>query len=183
MEQSNLQANRSLRNLYFVRTFVQLAWAALVFGSLNHPAWTAVLLVAYPLWDVACTLYDIKTSGATAGSRTRLANLVFGLVTALAIALTVSTRPSYAIAAFGVWALVAGALQLVSGLKRRRQLGGQWAMILSGAQSCLAGVAFVLGGLNSKLHAKDLGGYAIFGAIYFCIAGVLLARKLAREFS
>jgi hypothetical protein len=88
---------------------------------------------------------------------------------------------SYAIAAFGAWALVAGALQLISGLVRRRQLGGQWAMILSGAQSCLAGVAFVLGGLSRKLHAKDLGGYAIFGAIYFCIAGVLLARKLTRS--
>ena len=181
MENSDLQASRSLRNLYFVRTFVQLAWAALVFGSLNHPAYTAALLVAYPLWDVACTLYDMKTSGATAGSRTRFANLVFGLVTALLIALTVSTRPSYAIAAFGVWALVAGALQLVSGLIRRRQLGGQWAMILSGTQSSIAGVAFVLGGLSNKLHAKDLGGYAIFGAIYFCIAAVLLARRLARE--
>src|ERR1700743_3056534 len=176
MEKSNLQASHALRNLYFVRTFVQLAWAALVFGSLNHPAYTAALLVAYPLWDVACTLYDMKTSGATAGSRTRLANLVFALVTALLIALTVSTRPSYAIAAFGVWALVAGALQLVSGLIRRRQLGGQWAMILSGAQSSVAGVAFVLGGLSNKLHAKDLGGYAIFGAIYFCIVDVFLPR-------
>jgi hypothetical protein len=54
-------------------------------------------------------------------------------------------------------------------------------MILSGAQSSVAGVAFVLGGLSNKLHAKDLGGYAIFGAIYFCIAAVLLARRLATE--
>jgi hypothetical protein len=30
------------------------------------------------------------------------------------------------------------------------------------------------------LHAKDVGGYAIFGANYFCLAGVLLARKLTR---
>jgi hypothetical protein len=36
------------------------------------------------------------------------------------------------------------------------------------------------GGPEHKLHAKDVGSYAIFGAIYFCLAGVLLARKLAR---
>jgi ABC-type antimicrobial peptide transport system permease subunit len=60
-------------------------------------------------------------------------------------------------------------------------MGGLWAMILTGAQSCVAGIAFTLGGLSNKLHAKDLAGYAIFGAIYFCLAGVLLARKLTRR--
>jgi hypothetical protein len=51
-------------------------------------------------------------------------------------------------------------------------------MILSGAQSTAAGIAFVLGGLSGKLHTKDMGGYAIFGAIYFLIGGILLSRKL-----
>jgi hypothetical protein len=182
MEHSTFQTSGSLRNLYFVRTVVQLAWAGLVFGSLDRPALTAILLVAYPLWDVACTLYDLKISGDTTGPKTnRLANVAFGLLTALAIALTISAHPAYAIAAFGVWALVAGALQLVTGLARRRQLGGQWAMILSGAQSSIAGISFVLGGLSGKLHPKDLAGYAIFGAVYFCIAGTLLARRLTTQ--
>jgi hypothetical protein len=179
MQDATIQDRRSLRNLYFVRTFVQLGWAALVFGLLNQPNWIAVLLVAYPLWDVACTLYDLKLPDKVHPSRTyQFLNMIAGVATALAIALTVSARPSFAIAAFGVWALVAGALQLVSGLLRRRQIGGQWAMILSGAQSCAAGIAFTIGGLSDKLHAKDLAGYAIFGALYFCLAGVLLARKL-----
>ena len=56
-------------------------------------------------------------------------------------------------------------------------------MILSGIQSTAAGLAFGLGGLNGKFHAKDLGGYAIFGAIYFLIAGILLSRKLSQESS
>jgi len=80
---------------------------------------------------------------------------------------------------FGAWALGAGLLQLIAGLIRRKKLGGQWAMILSGTQSTAAGVAFVLGGLGGKLHTKDMGGYAIFGAIYFLIGGVLLSRKLS----
>ena len=41
-----------------------------------------------------------------------------------------------------------------------------------------AGVAFGLGGLQGKFHTKDLGGYAIFGAFYFLIGGILLNRKL-----
>ena len=53
-------------------------------------------------------------------------------------------------------------------------------MILSGAQSTAAGIAFVLGGLGGKFHTKDMGGYAIFGAIYFLIGGILLSRKLSQ---
>ena len=71
-------------------------------------------------------------------------------------------------------------LQFVAGFIRRKQLGGQRAMILSGAQSTVAGIAFVLGGLGGKLHTKDMGGYAIFGAIYFLIGGILLSRKISQ---
>ncbi len=53
-------------------------------------------------------------------------------------------------------------------------------MILSGLQSTAAGVALGLGGLNGTVHAKNLGGYAIFGAAYFLIGGILLSRKLPR---
>jgi hypothetical protein len=44
----------------------------------------------------------------------------------------------------------------------------------------VAGAAFGFGGLHGKFHAKDLGGYAIFGAVYFLIAGILLSRKLSK---
>ena len=172
---------RSLRNLYFTRTVVQLSWAALLAMTAVRPHASAALLIFYPLWDVACTLYDLKTSGRAESARTpQIFNALLGLITAVTIGLTVSTQPGYSIAAFGVWALVAGVFQLLSGLIRRKALGGQWAMILSGAQSTLAGAAFVLGGLSGKFHAKDLGGYAVFGGVYFLIAGVLLSRKLSQ---
>jgi uncharacterized membrane protein HdeD (DUF308 family) len=139
------------------------------------------LLIAYPLWDVACTLYDLRTSRPTGSARTsQVINALLGSATALGIALTVFSKPAYSIAIFGAWALGAGLLQLFAGLIRRKQFGGQWAMILSGAQSTAAGIAFVLGGLGGKLHTKDMGGYAIFGAIYFLIAGILLSRRLLR---
>jgi hypothetical protein len=54
-------------------------------------------------------------------------------------------------------------------------------MILSGLQSAAAGVAFVLGGLHDKTPIKDLGGDAIFGVVYFLIAGFLMHRKLSQN--
>lgn len=173
-------SNRSLRNLYFTRTLFQIVWAScLILTAPSQPRLAAILLILYPLWDVACTLYDLNTSMQAGLARTsQTINVVFGVATALGIALTVFDQTAYAIAIFGGWALGAGLLQLLIGLIRRSQLGGQWPMILSGAQSTLAGVAFLLGGLSGKLQIKDLGGYAIFGAIYFLIGAILLHRKL-----
>lgn len=181
--QTNLtDSARSLRNLYFIRTAFQAIWATAVLSTaLTHPPVASILLIAYPLWDVACTLYDLNNSRPDGSARTsQVINAILGSGTALGIALTVFRTPAYSIAIFGAWALGAGLLQLVAGLIRRKQLGGQWAMILSGLQSSAAGIAFVLGGLSGKFHAKDMGGYAIFGAVYFLIGGILLSRKLSQ---
>ena len=176
------ESARSLRNLYFVRTVFQMVWAAAVLSTAGtQPQIASSLLIAYPLWDVACTLYDLRASHPTGSAWTsQVIIALLGSATALGMALTVFSKPAYSIAIFGAWALGAGLLQLVAGLIRRKQLGGQWAMILSGAQSTAAGVAFVLGGLGGKFHTKDMGGYAIFGAIYFLIGGILLSRKLSQ---
>jgi hypothetical protein len=177
MTTQNLPAARNLRNLYFVRTIVQVIWAAIVIGfALENPTLGATLLILYPLWDVACTLYDLKASSISA--TTQYVNAVVGVITAIAIGFTAYSHIQYAVTIFGVWALVAGLLQLVAGIVRKQRLGGQWAMILSGAQSTLAGVAFTLGGLGDKLHLKDLAGYAVFGAVYFLVAGILLNRRM-----
>lgn len=171
-------ATRSLRNLYFTRTVVQLAWAAAVIGSAaKNPTLAATLLILYPLWDVACTLYDLQNTAGSDSVKTQYLNVAAGIITAVGVGLTAYSHPQYAVAIFGGWAFAAGILQLAVGILRRRSLGGQWPMILSGAQSLIAGVAFVLGGLSGKLQFKDLGGYAVFGAVYFLIAGILLSRK------
>ncbi len=158
MQTHSTESARSLRNLYFVRTAFQVLWAAAVLSTaLSQPLVASILLIAYPLWDVACTVYDLAASRPTGDARTsQVINALLGVATAFGIALTVFSKPAYAIAIFGAWALGAGLLQLIAGLIRRKQLGGQWAMILSGAQSTVAGIAFVLGGLGGKLHAYGL---------------------------
>ena len=182
MQNHAFESARCLRNLYFVRTVFQVIWAAAVLSTAStQPYIASILLIVYPSWDVACTLFDLMSSRPVGVARiSQIINAVLGSATTLGIGLTVYREPAYSIAIFGAWALGAGLLQLVAGLIRRKQLGGQWAMILSGAQSAAAGVAFVLGGLGGKFHAKDMGGYAIFGAIYFLVGGILLSRKLLR---
>ncbi len=182
MKTTTLESARSLRKLYFTRTLFQVLWAGGVIASaIAEPAIAAVLVIVYPLWDVACTVYDLKTSALDGSARTsQIVNAVLGIVTAIGVAFTAFGQPAYAVGIFGAWAFGAGLLQLATGLIRRKQLGGQWAMILSGLQSMAAGAAFGLGGLQGKFHAKDLGGYAIFGAFYFLIGGILLSRKLSR---
>ena len=183
METILLDSTRSLRNLYFARTAFQAVWAAVVISTaMKQPLVAAVLFFLYPLWDVACTLYDLNTFSKSGASRTsQIINALLGVGAAIGIGLTVFRQPIYSVAVFGVWAFGAGLLQMVVGLIRRKQVGGgQWAMILSGAQSMIAGVAYFLGGLYDKRHIKDVGGYATFGALYFLIGGVLLTRKLSK---
>ena len=183
MEIISLNPTRSLRNLYFVRTTFQVVWAgSVIMPAIKPPLLAAVLFLLYPLWDVACTVYDLNTFSKSGSSRTsQIINTVLGVAAAIGIGLTVFHTPIYAVAIFGVWAFGAGVLQLVAGLIRRKELGsGQWSMILSGAQSALAGIAFTVLGLHDKRHIGDVGGYAIFGALYFLIGGLLLTRKLSK---
>ncbi|SNS24904.1 hypothetical protein SAMN05421770_101178 [Granulicella rosea] len=181
---SEMQQARSLRNLYFTRTGVQLLWAGVVIATAaSNPPLAAGLLILYPLWDVACTVYDLRSAARSSqGTPTaQYINAALGTLTAIAITLTAFKSPQQAVVAFGAWAFAAGLAQLAVGIVRRKQLGGQWAMILSGLQSAGAGVAFILGGLHDKVHIKDLGGYAVFGGVYFLIAGYLMHRKLSRS--
>jgi uncharacterized membrane protein HdeD (DUF308 family) len=174
----------SLRNLYFTRTAVQLLWAGIVLATAaGNPVLASGLLILYPLWDVACTVYDLRSSTRSNSlpPTAQYVNAALGTLAAIGIALTAFNTPQKAVVTFGAWAFAAGLAQLAVGIARRKQLGGQWAMILSGLQSAAAGVAFILGGLHDKTHIKDLGGYAIFGGVYFLIAGFLMHRKLSRS--
>jgi hypothetical protein len=62
MDTISLDSTRSLRNLYFVRTAFQAVWAATVITTaIKQPLIAAVLFLLYPLWDVACTVYDLNS--------------------------------------------------------------------------------------------------------------------------
>ncbi|WP_207770592.1 hypothetical protein [Frankia canadensis] len=58
----------------------------------------------------------------------------------------------------------------------RRDLGGQWAMIASGAISTLAGISFLLQAATSHPSLRNLAGYALLGGIFFLVSALRLGR-------
>jgi uncharacterized membrane protein HdeD (DUF308 family) len=81
---------------------------------------------------------------------------------------------------FGVWALVAGAAQLVVVLRRRAQLGNQWPLLLANGVSVLAGIVFIIGSTADDPKLRMLAIYAATGGVEFVIEAWLLARRRRR---
>ncbi len=83
---------------------------------------------------------------------------------------------------FGVWAVLSGLFQLLTGVRRWKSYGAQWAMILSGAQSGLAGVHMLGKAAGAApVSIGDIAPYAAFGAFYFVISAVSLTISDARR--
>ena len=173
METISLDSTRSLRNLYFVRTAFQVVWAAGHHHRDEQPQVAAVLFLLYPLWDVACTVYDLNTFRSRGSSRTsQIINAVLGVAAAIGIGLTVFQASN--LCGRNLWLM--GVRRRCPPTRRRphspQRVGGRpMGMILSGAQSIPCRRSYFLGGLNEKRHIKDVGGYAVFGALYFLIGG------------
>lgn len=167
----------ALRRLYFVRFGFAIAWAgALALTAASLTPISIALLVVYPLFDAAAAVVDFRTSDPT-GPRTELrVNLALSVATAVALAVAVTSGIPAALITWGVWAITAGAVQLAVAVRRRR-LGGQWAMILSGGISTLAGTGFILMASGPDAALTGLAGYATVGGVFFLISAIRLGRN------
>jgi uncharacterized membrane protein HdeD (DUF308 family) len=162
----------ALRRLYFARFGFAVVWAgvlALTASELNVAA--GVLLVLYPLVDVAAAVVDSRASGA----RALVLNIVISSLAALGLALAATSGIPAALRVWGAWAVLAGIVQLIVALRRRR-LGGQWAMILSGGISVLAGASFIAMASRDDASLTSLAGYAVLGGVFFAISAIRLGR-------
>jgi len=130
-----------------------------------------VLLVVYPLVDVAAAVVDARASGA----RELVLNIVISSLAALGLALAATSGIPAALRVWGAWAVLAGIVQLIVALRRRR-LGGQWAMILSGGISVLAGASFIAMASRDDASLTSLAGYAVLGGVFFLISAIRLGR-------
>jgi uncharacterized membrane protein HdeD (DUF308 family) len=162
----------ALRRLYFVRFGFALVWAALLFTTASDIGpLSATLLVLYPLFDVAAAVVDARSSRTTA----LYANIAISTLAAIGLAIACASGIPAALRVWGAWALLAGLVQLIVGLSRRR-LGGQWAMIISGGISVLAGTSFIVQAGADNASLKNLAGYALLGGIFFLISALRLGR-------
>ena len=166
----------NLTRYYLVRAIIGAVWvvAAVTIGRSNATA-AALLLVSYPAWDALANWFDARGSGGLRTNPTQAFNIAVSLVAAIAVAVALQLSMNVVLAVFGTWATAAGLAQLIAGIGRWRMFGAQWAMILSGAQSMLAGVFFVTqAGLAKIPTIVDVIPYAAFGAFYFLVSAALL---------
>ena len=161
-----------LRRLYCVRAGFAVVWAVLLGVTASDLGVAAgVLLVIYPLFDVAAAVVDFRSSRA----RELVLNIVISSLAAVGLALAATSGIPAVLRVFGAWAVISGVVQLIVAVRRRR-LGGQAAMILSGGLSAVVGASFVVMAAKDNPMLAGVAGYAVGGAVFFLISAVRLGR-------
>jgi uncharacterized membrane protein HdeD (DUF308 family) len=166
----------ALRRLYFIRFAFAIVWALVMITIADHLGPPAViLLVLYPLFDVAAAVVDARASRGTRSPALLYANIAVSLLAAIGLAVAGASGIPAVLRVWGAWAVVAGLIQLIVGVTRRG-MGGQWPMIISGGISVLAGGSFIAGAAADDPTLTNAIGYAIPGAVFFLISALRLGR-------
>ncbi|MFA5956714.1 DUF308 domain-containing protein [Hyphomicrobium sp.] len=170
---------RWLTQYYFFRAAFSVLWVTLALSIGRHDATVAaVLLTVYPAWDAVANYIDAARSGGLAQNRTQSVNVVVSLATTIAVVVALQTGMNQVLGVFGAWAILAGLLQLATAIRRWKSYGAQWAMVLSGAQSALAGGFFIAqANMPEAPSIGNIAGYAGVGALYFLISAVWLITR------
>ena len=165
-----------LRNLYLVRFGFAILWAVLfaITASTINVA-SAILLLVYPLFDVAAAVVDFRSSGAARLAVPLRINMALSALATVGLAVAAGSGFPAVLRVWGAWAITAGIVQLVVAIGRRR-MGGQWAMIASGAISAVAGTTFVIQAGRPDPSLASLAGYATLGGIFFLVSALRLRR-------
>jgi uncharacterized membrane protein HdeD (DUF308 family) len=187
---SNNQTSRAprgndqwLKLYYFTRAAFSVLWvaAALTIGQHSF-AVAAALLVLYPAWDALANVIDAARSGGLAVNRSQAINVAASSVMTIAVIVALTMSMNWVLGAFGLWAIFSGLLQLGTAVRRWKTSGGQWAMILSGGQSALAGALFIFQAqMPQEPSISTVAGYAGVGAFYFLVSAIWLSIALSRR--
>ena len=171
-----------LKSYYFTRFAVSTAWVLVAFTvAKTTPPLAAIMLVVYPAWDALANFVDAQRTGGLNRNKTQLLNFVISIITTVAVAIVLGKSMNTVLAVFGVWAVLAGLFQLATAVRRWKS-GAQWAMVLSGAQSALAGIFFVkMADSAATIDITNVAPYAAFGAFYFLVSAIWLTVSDARR--
>ncbi|WP_314172253.1 hypothetical protein [Streptomyces winkii] len=167
----------TLRKLYFLRFGFAAVWAVLLFATARTLGpLSMTLLVIYPLFDVASAVVDVRSAKANATTAPALyVNIAISSLAAVALVAATTSGIPAVLRVWGTWAVVAGIVQLVAGAARR-ELGGQWPMIASGAISTVAGASFFAMAGSDHPTLVNLAGYAFLGGLFFLVSAFRLNR-------
>ncbi|GAA0380583.1 membrane protein [Micromonospora gifhornensis] len=170
------QTASALRRLYFIRFAFAIVWAGVTIATAKELGLlTVALFVLYPLFDVGAVIVDLRSTRTTGSPVLLYVNIAVSLAAAVGVGAAGTSGIPAVLRVWGGWAIVAGLVQLIVGVTRRR-MGGQWPMIISGGISTLAGGFFVAGAAAESPSLINAAGYAIPGAIFFLVAAIRLGR-------
>jgi uncharacterized membrane protein HdeD (DUF308 family) len=174
--------NKTVR-VFLTRGIIAIAWAAAFAASSTLTAGLTVgvgiLLVLYPLIDAVASLIDAGSQHGSA-RRTLLVNAASSTAAAIALGVAATAGAGAVLTVFGVWAVVSGAAQFITAIRRRHLLGLQLPMLLAGGVSVLLGIGFVLSAAAGHPMVNMLAIYAATGGIDFIIEAGLIVRRRRR---
>ncbi|MGW3288695.1 hypothetical protein ACWDR3_29055 [Streptomyces sp. NPDC001002] len=170
----------ALRRLYVVRFVFAAVWAVLLLVSGSDLTVAArVLLFVYPAFDVVAAVVDARSARTDGPVKGLYVNIAVSSLAAVGVAIAGASGTADVLRVWGAWAVVSGLVQLLVGVARR-PMGGQWAMIVSGGISVLAGASFIRSASQDAPSLGALAGYAILGGIFFLVSAFRLTRSTRR---
>ncbi|MBW8805518.1 MAG: hypothetical protein JF587_16960 [Catenulisporales bacterium] len=171
-------ATPALRRLYFIRFVFAAAWAVLLVASGSDLTVGAkLLLFLYPAFDVAAAVFDARSASTDGPVKGLYANIAISSLAAVGVVVASASGVTDVLRVWGVWAIASGLVQLLVGLARR-PMGGQWAMILSGGISVLAGANIIRSAAQQNPSLTILAGYATLGGVFFLVSALRLSRTI-----
>jgi uncharacterized membrane protein HdeD (DUF308 family) len=172
---------RDVSRVALVRALFALVWAAALVVAVGDdvtstssdvPTAAAALLASYPVIDVLASIVGARGTGSS-GRALRINAAISTLAVAAIAATAFGVDAGAALAAFGAWAAVSGAIQLALAIRRHRAQGRQLPLIVSGGLSTIAGIAFIAGSGMDHAHLAMVAGYMALGALLFLLSAVL----------
>jgi uncharacterized membrane protein HdeD (DUF308 family) len=173
-----------LTRYYAARALFSAAWVALaVLAGRSLSPFAVALLLAYPAWDGLANLYDARRNGGLRANPSQTFNMLVSALVTAAVAIAVARDFHDVLFVIGLWAIFAGLLQLATAIRRWQGASAQWPMVLSGAQSTLAGAHFLVKAADPTTLAGvvDIAPYAAFGAFYFAVSTIALVIGRTRK--
>jgi uncharacterized membrane protein HdeD (DUF308 family) len=183
----SLRANQSantallLRNLYFVRAAFALAWAIGLLSLITKPVLVIPLLILYPAFDAGSSLYDAYVNRASKNTLAQKTNVVISILAVLAVLVVTSMGVPAILRVFGVWAILTGGIELLTAIRRWKELSGQAVLVFGGAVSILAGSSFIALAGRPTSGLSTLAGYALMGSWQFLFSALRLIKQARQK--
>lgn len=161
-------------------TLVLRGLAAIIFGILAYiwPGITFTVLVlffgAYVLWDGVFALIGAFRTQAERRWPLILEGLV-GIAAGLIAFFWTGAATLALLLIIGAWAVITGIFEIIAAIRLRKEIEGEWLMLISGVLSVLFGIALVIWPAAGLVAVTWLiGAYSILFGILLMVLGFRL---------